>query len=146
MTDILGDLIEGFEGRRLFVYDDATGLPLKKGDTLQGNPTIGVGRCLSTRGISNDEADLLKVNDLTLVRQAVAHALPWVTAVSANRQAVLQCMAFQLGVSGLLEFRVMLSYCQQARYQDAAAAGRQSRWYEQTPERAEKLMAMLEAG
>jgi lysozyme len=146
MTDILSDLIEGFEGRRLFVYDDATGLPLKTGDTIKGTPTIGVGRSLSTHGISNAEADLLKANDLALVREAVAHALPWVTGMSATRQAVIQCMAFQLGISGLLGFHMLLTFCQQARYKDAAAAGRQSLWHDQTPARAEKLMQLLEAG
>jgi lysozyme len=135
MTDILSDLVRGFEGCKLMPYTDTV-----------GKLTIGFGRNLADRGISQAEADLLLANDLALVRDAVAHALPWVTGMSATRQAVIQCMAFQLGISGLLGFHMLLTFCQQARYRDAAAAGRHSLWYDQTPARAEKLMQMLEAG
>ena len=36
----------GDEAMRLFVYDDATGLPIEPGSTCKGHPTIGVGRGL----------------------------------------------------------------------------------------------------
>ena len=56
------------EDVRLQVYDDATGRPILPGDTVQGHPTIGVGRKLDDdRGVSHDEAMMLLRNDLVWV-------------------------------------------------------------------------------
>lgn len=41
MTDVLTTQIMADEGRRLQVYDDATGQPIVAGSRVVGNPTIG---------------------------------------------------------------------------------------------------------
>jgi lysozyme len=72
----LGVLLEREEGLRLAVYDDATGKPLLPGMKVVGHPTIGIGRCLDRKGITEAEARALLENDLAKVRSQVAKALP----------------------------------------------------------------------
>lgn len=53
----------GEEGKRNFVYDDATGHAIGPGTHCVGHPTIGVGRALDVHGISMSEGQLLNAHD-----------------------------------------------------------------------------------
>lgn len=93
------------EGQVLFVYDDATGRPVKAGDTLVGNPTIGYGRDLSARGITETECMVMLHGDLAAdERAAVIFAGKAWTDLSAIRRAVLMSMAHILGAAGFVGF------------------------------------------
>ena len=142
----LATLLAREEGLRLTVYDDATGRPLLPGMTVVGHPTIGIGRCLDRRGISEAEAFALLDNDLAAVRREVAAALPWSTGLSEARQVVLQAMAFQMGLAGLLKFRDTLAAVRRADYTAAAAGMLASAWARQTPARAARMAAMMRQG
>lgn len=91
-----------------FVYDDATGRPIVPGSTVEGHPTIGVGRCLDTHGITDAEADALFETDIASVEAGLAANIAWWPRLDAVRQGVLTNMGFQLGVAGVLAFRHML--------------------------------------
>lgn len=145
MTDALTVLISGFEGCRLKAYDDATGQDILTGDTIQGKPTIGIGRCLSTNGITLAEADYLLQNDLQNVKEGVLRELPWIYTLDETRQNVLYCMAFQLGVGGLMEFTAMLKCLEAQNYPRAAEAMLDSLWAKQTPSRAQKLADLIQS-
>jgi lysozyme len=134
------------EGLRLTVYDDATGRPLRPGMALVGHPTIGIGRCLDRRGITTAEALALLENDLAEIRVQVAQALPWTAAISENRRVVLQAMAFQLGIAGLLAFKGMLAALRRGDHAAAAAEMLASLWAGQTPARARRMAEMMRAG
>lgn len=56
--------LTGEEGKRRFVYDDATGAPLSPGVLCKGHPTVGIGRALDVHGISVVEGQLLRANDI----------------------------------------------------------------------------------
>jgi lysozyme len=134
------------EGLRLVVYDDANGQALLPGVKLVGHPTIGIGRCLDRRGITTAEAMALLENDVAEMRAQVAGALPWSLSLSENRQVVLQAMAFQMGIAGLLKFGETLAALERG---DAGAAARgmlASLWARQTPARAARMAAMIRAG
>jgi lysozyme len=139
----LGALLEREEGLRLAVYDDATGKPLLPGMTVVGHPTIGIGRCLDRKGITEAEARVLLENDLAEVRAQVAQALPWSTRLSEARQVVLQAMAFQMGISGLLGFKGTLAAIQRGDYTAAAQGMLNSLWARQTPARAGRMAEMM---
>ena len=62
------------------------------------------------------------------------------------RKAVLISMAYQLGFAGLLGFKNMLAAIQTQCWNDAAHEGLDSKWWAQTPERAERQMTMLLLG
>jgi lysozyme len=142
----LAALLAREEGLRLTVYDDATGQPLRPGSTLRGHPTIGIGRCLDRRGITAAEALALLENDLAEIRAGVAQALPWVAELTPNRRTVLEAMAFQLGLAGLLGFKGTLAALRRGDHEAAAAGMLASLWARQTPARAQRMAAMMRAG
>ncbi len=135
--------------RRLKVYDDGTGRPLKPGMTLVGHPTIGTGRCLDTYGITEAEDDYLLDNNVDAVISGLTKALPWFAAFMAAedvRARVLCNMAFNLGVPGLGAFHVTLRCVSDGRWEEAALSMEASLWARQTGPRAARLAAAMRAG
>lgn len=120
------------EGLRLTVYKCPA-----------GKWTIGVGRNLEDRGISEEEARLLLMNDIAFFRHGLRRALPWLEAAPQPMQDVLANMAFNMGLAGLLAFRRTLAHIQAGRYDQAADEMLRSRWAQQVGGRAERLAAVL---
>jgi lysozyme len=111
--------------------------------------TIGVGRLIDSRkggGLSNEEIDMLLDNDIKRNYEAVLKALPWIKKLSDQRQAVLIEMAFQMGVSGLLQFKRTLGSIEDGQYGEAAVEMLDSLWAQQTPERAKRLAKQMLTG
>jgi lysozyme len=130
--------LERDEGRVLHAYADSLGYL-----------TIGIGRLIDKRrggGISNAEADLLKMNDIAKVRAGLDAKLPWWRSLDPVRQRAIQNMAFQLGLTGLLGFRATLAAVKDGDFVRAAANMRRSKWAKQTPARAERVIRMMEKG
>lgn len=123
------------EGCRLHPYTDT-----------RGKLTIGIGRCLDTKGISAQEARVLFANDLRDVRADLAGALSWLGEVDDARRGVVENMAFNLGLGGLLGFRRMLEALRQRDYNRAAREMRDSEWFIQVGARAERLALQMEDG
>jgi len=121
------------------------GLHLKPYRDSRGFLTIGVGRCLETKGISMAEAEMLLDNDL---REAfrVADHLPWITDLDEPRRNVIYNMAFNLGVQGVLGFTKTLELVKQGRYVEAAAEMLRSEWAKQVGNRSERLALQMESG
>src|SRR5437899_1439553 len=116
------------EDLRLVVYDDATGKPLRPGMTLVGHPTIGVGRALDVRGITEVEAGVLLHGDIESVTAELGAKLEWFSTLDDVRQRVLVNLAFNLGTAGLLNFHDTLRYIGEGRYELAARAMLDSHW------------------
>lgn len=142
----LAALLTAEEGVRLTVYDDATGKPLLPGMKVVGHPTIGIGRALDRKGLTAAEAQHLLANDIAEVRAQVAKELPWSAALSENRRMVLEAMAFQMGIAGLLKFKNTLAMVQRGDYAAAASGMLNSVWAGQTPARAERMAEMMRRG
>jgi lysozyme len=106
--------------------------------------TIGVGHNLS-RPLSDQAIDQILADDVRSTEADLVAALPWVTTLSGPRQGVLVAMAFNLGVSGLLEFRQMLAAIQAENWEQAADAMRDSKWAEQVGARASRLEQQMYA-
>ena len=111
--------------------------------------TIGVGRLIDKRkggGLSADEIEYLLANDVRRCRAALRKELPWIDRLNEPRQAVLIGMAFQMGVSGLLEFKQTLRAVEDERWPTAAAEMMRSKWAQQTPKRAHLMARQMESG
>ena len=111
--------------------------------------TIGVGRLIDARkggGLSNDEIDFLLENDIKTKTREVLLALPWMPRLSEPRQAVLIGMAFQMGIGGLLKFKRALGSIEDGQYAEAAVEMLESKWGNQTPERAYRMALQMETG
>jgi lysozyme len=122
------------------------GLRLKPYRDTVGKLTIGIGRNLDDRGISEGEAAVLLDNDIGIVASELDRALPWWRGLDPVRQRVLVNMGFNMGVPGLLGFHTTLGLVQSGDYADAAAAMLESKWASEVGARAERLAAMMRTG
>jgi lysozyme len=134
------------EGVRLFVYDDATGLPIRPGTIVRGHPTLGIGRALDVEGITAAEASFLLADDETAGNAALSQALPWFQALDPLRQRVLAEMAFNMGINGLLGFHDTLAAVQSSNWQMAHDGMLASHWAQQVGGRAQRLATMMLTG
>lgn len=123
------------EGCRLTAYRDSVGVL-----------TIGIGRNLQHRGISQDEALMLLRNDISATITAVRKEMPWTVALDDVRQRVLCDMAFNMGIAQLLEFKQTLAAVKAGDYGKAADMMLDSRWASQVGERARRLARMMRTG
>lgn len=138
MKDLITKQLRRDEGERLSAYQDHLGFW-----------TIGVGRLIDARrggGISKEESDMLLSNDIDVRVKALENHIPWFKELDDARKGVLVNMAFQLGITGLLGFRNTLEAVRTRRFHEAAKNMRQSKWYSQTPNRAERLAKQMETG
>ncbi len=144
--DRLLEELERDEGLRLRVYDDATGLALKKGDILKGLPSVGIGRNLVDTGISADEARSMLKADVDRAERDLDRSIPWWRTLSDNRQRVLLNMVFNVGLTRLLGFKKMLAAVQTGQYERAASEMLDSLWAEQVGDRAKRLATLMMHG
>lgn len=119
------------------------GLRLKPYRCTAGRLTIGVGRNLDDRGITESEALVLLDNDIKSFWGQLAAALPWIMQAPEAVQEVLVNMCFNLGLEGLLGFRLTLAHVRAGRYGEAAAEMLRSKWAQQVGARAERLAQRL---
>jgi len=119
------------------------GLRLKPYRCTAGRLTIGVGRNLEGRGITESEALLLLDNDIADFWGQLGLRLAWVEKSPEAVQEALLNMAFNLGVSGLLGFKETLALMKTEQYAKAAAAMLASTWAQQVGARAERLAGQV---
>jgi lysozyme len=139
--DLARDMIRADEGRRFTVYDDATGRPITKDDTLKGYPTIGYGRRLdSGRGLTLDEIEYLLANDLKVAEAAARKwAGPHWSGLSDARKVVLINLGHMLGEAKLRGFVRMRFELDDGDQEGVAAEMMASRWAGQVGARAQRL-------
>lgn len=134
LDELKADLIRD-EGVKLHPYRDTS-------DKL----TIGVGRNLDDKGITNVEAFQLLGHDIDEVLTDLDAHLPWWRDLTDARQRGLANMRFQLGMAGLLGFQRMLMALKNGAYETAAAEALDSLWHGQTPDRAERIADLFKRG
>lgn len=127
--------------RAELVRDEGLSLRLYK-DTV-GKLTIGIGRNLDDVGISKDEAYLMLDNDIQRTSDSLDKNLPWWKTLDEVRQRVILNMAFNMGINSLLGFKNTLAAIQAGRYNDAADGMLDSKWAQQTGQRAQRLADMM---
>jgi lysozyme len=127
------------EGRRNVAYLDTMGVW-----------TIGVGHTgveVHHGLVWNDtQIDTQLDADIAAKTAEVVASLPWFDGLNEPRQAVLLQMAFQLGTNGLLGFPNTLAAVRDGRWEDAANGMLASRWYQQTPNRVNRLARQMALG
>lgn len=111
--------------------------------------TIGVGRLVDPRkggSLSDDEVSYLLRNDIARIAAELDEKLPWWRTLDPVRQRVIQNMAFNLGIDGLLGFNNTLAAVRTGQWAKAAAGMRASKWAEQVKGRAVRLSLMMQTG
>jgi lysozyme len=154
--DFLIEKLIAHEGLRLEVYQDTLGIN-----------TIGIGRNLDDRGITQDELDWmdyptiehvysdgiteadavhLAQNDVQIVEEELLRAHPCVEDLDAVRQLVLVDMAFNMGVPRLCKFKNMWNAIHEKKFDIAAKEMLDSRWANQVKSRSVKLANAMHNG
>jgi lysozyme len=111
--------------------------------------TIGVGRLIDRRkggGLSDEEIDYLLQNDVKRFAKELDKRLPWWRGLDPVRQRVIQNMAFNLGVAGLLSFKNTLAAVKAGEWAKASAGMLASKWAKQVGLRAVRLAHMMKHG
>ena len=153
--DLVNKLIT-HEGLRLQVYKDTLGID-----------TVGIGRNLEDRGITDEElawmdipnmdtvyeygiseadAMYLAENDVQIVEEELIRAHPCVDRLDAVRQLILVDMAFNMGVPRLGKFKKMWAAIHENNFDEAAKEMLDSRWANQVKSRATKLAHAMHTG
>lgn len=128
----------------LIIYHE--GLELKPYRCTAGHLTIGIGRNLDDRGITEDEARFLCQNDVDIVEQELTRKFPFIVGFGDVRIRVLLDMAFNLGVPRLSAFSNMWAALEEGDFKQAAVEMLDSRWARQVGQRATNLSQMMETG
>jgi lysozyme len=151
---LIQKLIE-HEGLVLQVYQDTLGID-----------TIGIGRNLEDRGLSDNELEemgitldhvyefgiteadavLLAENDVEIVEDELLRAHPCVDRLDAVRQLVLIDMAFNMGVPRLCKFKKMWAAIHADDFTVASKEMLDSRWANQVKSRSTKLAHAMYSG
>jgi lysozyme len=122
------------------------GVKLKAYKCTADKTTIGVGRNLDDLGITEEEADYLLANDISRVKVALSREIPWMADLNDVRQRVLLDMAFNLGISGLMQFKKTLKAIQDKDFERAGRMMLDSKWATQVGKRADRLSVMMNIG
>ena len=154
MTELLDQLVL-HEGLELLPYKDSLGID-----------TIGIGRNLEHRGLSEaelahigkdisdicewgitkEQAYYLAENDIKIVEEEVCKAHPCVVELDEIRQRVIIDMAFNMGVPRLNKFKKMWKAIEEENYEESKIQMLDSRWANQVGNRAVRLSNAMETG
>ena len=141
----LREMLITHEGVRRKPYDDKTGRTLRPSHTLQGRLTIGVGRNLTDRGLTQSEVNYLLDNDIKKATSGAAD-YGWFHRLNEARQAVCISMVFNCGARGWSTFKKTHLALSEGRYEDASVELLDSRYAETVGARALHLAEILRTG
>lgn len=128
---------------------------LKNAEGFSGKPyrcssgalTIGYGRNLDNKGISDKEASFLLGNDVEETWAELQKVIPWIRKLNTARQDALIELGFNLGISGLMDFKRTLAEIENQRFETAAKYLLESRWAKQVGEtRSRRIAEMIRTG
>ena len=123
------------------------GLRLKPYRCTAGKLTIGIGRNLDDRGISQKEAYAMLERDILDCEQWLNDEIPEIyNNLDEVRQSVLLNMCFNLGISGLLGFKNTLAFVKAGDWERAANGMLASKWAKQVGRRAIELSELMRKG
>jgi lysozyme len=125
-------LIVHHEGFRLKPYVDT-----------EGKLTVGVGRNLTDKGLSKDEALQMLRNDLAEFEEALSIQFIWFKSLSEVRKMVMVSMAFNLGMKGLFTFKKFLAAMANGNWVQAGHEMLDSKWALQVGQRSKDLSIMI---
>lgn len=126
-------LVKKHEGFRGFPYKDTV-----------GKLTIGYGRNLDDRGISETEAAILLRNDIIYHSYIPSKYIKNFASFSLVRRIALMDMAFNLGETRFSQFKNMIAELNAGNYSKASVEMLNSLWASQVGQRAKELARMME--
>lgn len=110
-----------------------------------GKLTLGYGRNIEEKGISEPEASMLLDDDITYFASELEKKLAVFSSLSEERKIALVNMSF-MGVKKVLEFKKMIAALERGDYHAAATEMLDSKWAKQVGDRALRLSKIIETG
>jgi lysozyme len=111
-----------------------------------GKWTIGIGRNLEDRGITQAEAYYLANNDIDICLHQLTASFPWFVDLDPVRQRCLIDLCFNLGITKLYAFKRTLSALAAGEYEMAAVHLEESKWYGQVGRRGPWIVEAIRTG
>ena len=85
-----------------------------------GYLTIGVGRNIEERGLSDDEIDYILNNDVNIATDELVRTFDWYADLDEVRQRVVIDMVFNLGMPRFKQFKNMIKALDEGNYKEAS--------------------------
>lgn len=114
-------------------------------DTV-GKLTIGVGRNLTDKGISDKAIDFLLEEDIDETEAVADRLFPWWRSMSDARQEAFLNWLFNLGPTRALTFTNTLRAFKEQRWEDVALGLKDSKWCGQVGARADRIIDKIRKG
>ena len=122
------DSIKQHEGYVGVVYKDSLGID-----------TIGYGFAIKDLELDKDICDIILERKLHALIDRVNKKFKWYKYMPPTIQDVIVEMCYQLGVYGFSCFKKTIAYLQDKQWKEASVEMLDSRWAEQTPNRAREM-------
>jgi lysozyme len=108
--------------------------------------TIGVGRNLEDVGLSEEEIDMLLLNDIVRTKELMDDYIPWHRDLDQVRQEALINFVFNVGIGTTMKFKNAMAALEEHDYDTAATEMLDSNWAKQVGSRAEEVTQMIKTG
>jgi lysozyme len=135
MKSKLEEMLIRQEGNRKFPYECSA-----------GKISIGIGRNLEDRGLSDDEIMFLLKNDIEISQTELSKTFDWFLSLNQARQDALVSMHFNIGLNRLLKFTNTLQYLSEGNFEQASKEMLDSKWASQVGNRAIELSEIICTG
>lgn len=122
------------------------GVELKPYKDTVGKWTIGVGRNLDDIGISEQEAEMLLLNDIKEAERQLIATMPWTQELDEVRFSALLNFVFNVGIGTASKFVNAMALLKQRNYDMAADEMLNSRWSKQVGQRAIDVTEQIRTG
>lgn len=119
------------------------GLKLLPYKCTAGKLTLGVGRNIEDRGISKETAMQMLDEDIEICLNELMERLNYFETLPTEVQETLVNLCFNMGISRLMKFQLMLGAIEAGQYELAAKELLDSRYARQVGKRAEELADIL---
>lgn len=108
--------------------------------------TIGWGRNLEAKGLSDAEAELLLQHDMQEACAELDRLTPWWHRLAVPRRVVLLDLMFTMGATKLAKFAPTLALVEAGDYAGAAARLTRTKWYRDVGARGIRMVEMMRSG
>ena len=122
------DSIKKHEGYVGIVYKDSLGID-----------TIGYGFAIKDLELDKDICDIILERKLHALTDRINNKCHWYMYMPPEIQDIVVELCYQMGVYGFSCFKKTISYLQDKKFEKASVEMLDSRWADQTPNRAKEL-------
>ena len=122
------DSIKQHEGYVGIVYKDSLGID-----------TIGYGFAIKDLELDKDICDIILERKLHALTDRINNKFHWYMYMPPEIQDIVVELCYQMGVYGFSCFKKTIAYLQDKKFKEASVEMLDSRWADQTPNRAKEL-------